>query len=635
MTTIRRPQTSLRVILAVLALGCLLVGVTSARASVQDVMTDYDDNNGVITRCHDREDLIAARRVDVAEGYGDPQGAIDAALARPELVGTPERPCPPATDTEAAGGGGWGGRHLGVVIGLQGIVLGAVLWLRRRRLRRFASAGGRRLRGVPGSAWGVLAVSVATAAIVVGAATLRGPPAPTVTVIERPVHAPTAAMQDDRLVTEPPQPPRSGAFIRSRMQAMAGLGARTVRVDLRWDVVATSAPIVAGTDPDDPSYDWTTYDRIVSEAARAGLRVFFTVWGTPEWAADPAVPAIATDPAWGNVRPRDPAEFGAFATAAVSRYSPRGVRSWEVWNEPNMNMFLRPQYERRGEEWVAVAPETYAALLAAFARGAGAADPDARIVLGGLAPVGDPCGTACRVGDGTPARLGPGQFLRAFAALPEHALIDVVAIHPYPSGPPPRPGDPPRTRKIDVDNLADLQAALRGTPLVDLPVWLTEYGWQTEGTPAMRYAVTPAEQADRVAGALALFNRFPRVELASYYFLQDNGAFNSGLFANAENDALTAPKPATAAHALPLARAGGEDDNVHLVGQVRPARGPVTVVLEREVDGGWREMATVPTRADGTFAVAIDPRGHDVTIRTRWTDASGADRTGHPVHVEG
>lgn len=618
-----------------LAVVLLLAGTTSARASVTDVIRDYNSNNATITRCHDREDLIEARRVGPEQTYGDLPGAIDVALNHPELVGTPERPCPPVDESgEEDVAGGWGGRDLTIVIGLQIVILGAVVWLRRRWITRVLGAAPGRLRRIPGRVWVIGGTAVVVLAVLVGALSLRSPPAPTVTVLDRTVHSPTVAMQDDRLLH---QPPRSAAFIRSRMRQMAALGADTVRVDLRWDLVAPSPPTVAATDPSDPAYDWTTYDRIVAEAARADLTVFFSVWGTPDWAVDPAVAALPTDPDWGNRRPGDPADFGAFATAAVARYAPRGVQTWEVWNEPNMNMFLRPQYEKRGDEWVAVGPETYAELLEAFARSARSVDPDVRIVLGGLAPVGDRCDTRCTVEDDvTPSRLGPQQFLRAFAALPQHEVVDVVAIHPYPSARPPRPGDPVRTRKLDVDNLADLRTVLRSTSLAGRPVWLTEYGWQTEGTTALPYAVTPDEQAASVADSLALFSRFPEIGLASYYLLQDNGAFNSGLFTDVAGDALDAPKPSAQAFALPLTQVGDtENGRVTLTGQVRPSRGTATAVLERRVDGHWREFSTITTRDDGTFAIVVDPHGHDATIRLRWTDADGVDRTGRPVQLAG
>ena len=615
----------------IVVLTCVLVTVP-ARASVQDVIQDYDANNTVISRCHDLEDYIIAKRVAPGQGYGDALGAIDDALAQPSLVGTPEHPCPATAVPEGSDGGGWGGRSLVVVIVLQVLILGVVLWIVRDGVRR----GLARLRRAAGTVPPRVAVPVVTVvaigAVVLTVLGLRGPPQPTVEVLDMTVHAPVAALQDDRLVSETPRPP---AFIRTRMTTMRALGARAIRVDLRWDLVARSRPAMP-TDPGDPAYDWTTYDRIVAEAARAGLKVSFTVWGTPDWAADPGVAAVPSDPAWGNRRPADAAWFGEFAQAVVSRYAPRGVTDWEVWNEPNIDMFLRPQYERQGTEWVAVGPRTYAALLSAFTRGARAAAPDVRIVSGGVAPVGDSCDIRCSTADvgESPHRLGPAQFLRALAALPEAADVEVVAAHPYPSGPPPAAGAPRRTRRIDMDNLADLVTTLEATTFRDRPIWLTEYGWQTTRSQALRYTVTPDEQAARVSQTFGLLTGFPTIRRATYYLLQDNGAFNSGLYSAAADDALSAPKPAADAFALPLARiADGPDGRARLVGQVRPSRGATTAVLERRTGDGWATLSSFRTRADGTFAVAVDTHGARATLRVRWDDGSGSERAGVPLSV--
>lgn len=420
------------------------------------------------------------------------------------------------------------------------------------------------------------------------------------------------------------------------METMAALGARSIRVDLRWDLVARSTPVTA-SDPEDSAYDWTTYDRVTTEARRAGLAVFFTVWGTPEWAVDPTVPADAGDPAWGNRRPRSAEEFGAFGAAAVRRYSDQ-VRSWEVWNEPNMNLFLRPQYERRGDEWVAVGPDTYAALLTAFADAARSVEPDVRIVSGGVAPVGDRCNLRCSVQDvpDEPGRLGPGQFLTALATTSAASTPDVVAAHLYPSTPPPRPGAPPRPRKIDIDNLEELPRALEGTPFARLPIWATEYGWQTQSTEALTYRISPAEQAQRVADTLGVLSRFPRIQLATYYFLQDNSAFASGLFEATDDDALTRPKPATDAFALPVARvADDEDGRARLVGQVRATPGATEVNLEAQISGRWEVLTTLTTRPNGTFAVALETHGRPTTVRVQRTDGGGAHRTSPALVVDG
>lgn len=102
-----------------------------AIAAPQDVLADYDAHNGQITECHPREDYIAARRLENTGGaYGDLPGAIDAALARPALVGTAERPCPAAAAAASSGVGT--AAYIAAPIALAGL-LGAVFLARRSR----------------------------------------------------------------------------------------------------------------------------------------------------------------------------------------------------------------------------------------------------------------------------------------------------------------------------------------------------------------------------------------------------------------------------------------------------------------------------------------------------------------------
>lgn len=112
-------------------LGCALAPA-SAPAAAQDVLDDYKVNNAVIAECHSEADYAAARNLpNDAEVYGDPQSAIDDAMANPALVGTPERPCPSAT-----GGSGVGlGTAAAIAIPVAALLLGGAVLIARRRRR--------------------------------------------------------------------------------------------------------------------------------------------------------------------------------------------------------------------------------------------------------------------------------------------------------------------------------------------------------------------------------------------------------------------------------------------------------------------------------------------------------------------
>src|SRR3954471_1307180 len=130
---------------------------------------------------------------------------------------------------------------------------------------------------------------------------------------------------------------------------LSQLGVRVTRVMLYWGSVrgvARRRP-TDGVDPADPAYDWSPFDRAVLAADERGIRVVFSIGGTPGW-------ANGGNPA--NRAPRNPVWLQAFAYAAATRYSgtytrsdgviPPPVRQWVAWNEPNLRLGLVPQWRR-------------------------------------------------------------------------------------------------------------------------------------------------------------------------------------------------------------------------------------------------------------------------------------------------
>jgi hypothetical protein len=88
------------------------------------------------------------------------------------------------------------------------------------------------------------------------------------------------------------------------------LHVQEVRLNLYWGGarygVAQQKPAHA-TDPNDPAYDWSLYDRTVRYAAQYGVKVLFSVYGTPAW---------ANGGKGANVSPTRPADLQNFVTAA-------------------------------------------------------------------------------------------------------------------------------------------------------------------------------------------------------------------------------------------------------------------------------------------------------------------------------
>ena len=446
---------------------------------------------------------------------------------------------------------------------------------------------------------------------------------PPVAVDEVPA-SPIASLQDDRVSQYQDQGvaiAERQRLVDERIKTMADLGAALIRVDFRWDKVATRRPRNP-RDPADPAYDWDRYDRIARAAKKYGVELLFTVWGTPSWATDHAVRPGPDEAPWA-VRPADADDYGAFAIAAARRYTPFGVRRWEAWNEPNIPLFLIPQYERRGARWVAVSPGTYSDLLKSFYAGVKQVAPGAIVAGGVTAPSGDDCDLTCSTKRATrPARVAPAAFLRGLDAPGLRPRMDVVSHHPYPVIRP-ELASRPRPRSIDLYNLERLTAAIDGTYLRGLPIWLSEYGFATEPVANLGTFVTPAEQATGIADALRRVRAVRRVQLMTYYFLQDNPAFKSGL---TEIDGK--PKPGRDAFAMPLfADPAGEvatGTRVRIVGQARPTKERTTVQVEWRSGDSWKPLESVRTLADGTFAVVVTAT-KPITVRARW---SGTTRSG-------
>ena len=131
--------------------------------------------------------------------------------------------------------------------------------------------------------------------------------------------------------------------------------ATIMKTTVYWFNTAPRRPANA-TNPFDPAYRWEDLDEFVRQAADRDIEVMLSIWGTPTWAG----PAK-------NRLPSRLADIQNFARALANRYSGRNrgypfVRFYSVWNEPNLNLFLTPQFDAKGRS---VAPANYAKLYRA------------------------------------------------------------------------------------------------------------------------------------------------------------------------------------------------------------------------------------------------------------------------------
>ena len=297
------------------------------------------------------------------------------------------------------------------------------------------------------------------------------------------------------------------------------LGVQVLRVHLNWGGrfgVAKRRP-AEGTEPDDPAYDWHLYDRVVREAERHGVEVMFTIFGTPAWANGGRPPTTA---------PRDASRLREFAYAAATRYSgtyvrrdgvvlPR-VRYWTAWNEPNLQIGLIPQWRRSGTRWVIQSALDYARICNAVVDG---------IQTTMLRWERIACGVTAARGNNSPnskkPSVSPLAFLRAMKKAGARGF-DAYAHHPYSGSPSEAPATLPSGRTGvtlgNIDMLVGELTRLYGRK----PIWLTEYGYQTN-PPDTIFGVPLERQAAYVGQAFALARAHPRIDMLLWFLLRDEG----------------------------------------------------------------------------------------------------------------
>jgi hypothetical protein len=306
------------------------------------------------------------------------------------------------------------------------------------------------------------------------------------------------------------------------------LRVQVVRVDLYWGgtdlAVAKKRPKHAA-DPKDPAYDWSVYDRLVTQAARYNVKVLLTIWGTPRWANGGRSPVYA---------PTKSSDLRTFAYAAAKHFSGTSlnadgtkipaVRLWTAWNEPNQRFQLLPQYKRVHGKYVMQSAIDYAKICTAVYTGVHATHlTGEKVACGVTAPLGNDNARGTR---GSPT---PMSFM---AALKKAHLrkFDAWAHNPYGSPSQP-PAAKPRSRGAvtlgNIDTMITELTKLWGRK----PVWLTEYAYQTN-PPDRAFGVSYSKQAAYLKQAYAIARKNPRIDMMLWFQLKDDtrlAGWQSGL----------------------------------------------------------------------------------------------------------
>ncbi|HEX2233114.1 MAG TPA: hypothetical protein VHG69_07095 [Thermoleophilaceae bacterium] len=426
-------------------------------------------------------------------------------------------------------------------------------------------------------------------------------------------------MQDDGLVVH------SGDEARERtLDEFDALGADIVKVQVYWREIAPGGsrkPNFDATNPD--AYSWGAYDAAVRGIVARGMRPFLVLGNrAPSWAR-----ARRTHHD-GTYRP-DASEFELFSRAAGTRYSgshgglPR-VELWSIWNEPNLSSWLAPQRSRGGTP---LSPSIYRRLYLAGWRGLrDSGHSGDTILLGELMPLG-------ARGRG---KVPPLEFLREMACLDSRYRpfrgraarvrgcgsvgripTSGIAYHPYtPRG---GPRARPRANEASIGSLGRITRvadaiARRGRLSSRVPVWITEYGFQTDPPDPFQYPIGRVPGFMDVSEWLAFRNR--RVASYSQYTLRDDrpnpgsifrryAGFQMGLrFASGR------PKPGVyAAFRMPFFVRLLSRNRVEVFGGLRTAGGGSASIASRRGRGSYRPLGQPGLNSSGYFRAVLRAPG--------------------------
>jgi hypothetical protein len=517
---------------------------------------------------------------------------------------------------------------------------------------------------------------------------------------------------------------------------LASLGVDRIRVTVKWSAVAPDplssvypSKFVA-TDPNSyPAASWAPYDRILELAEAHAIGVDFNVTAPgPMWAMKHGAPkAREADHYAPNVQ-----EWSQFVYAVGVRYSgtfvPSGttvskpapgggltlpiqlpipvpglgsttnpaaattttdsaaqtpiprVHYWEIWNEPQVDGWLAPQWRKVAGHSVPNSPRLYRQYLdgaygSLFATGHTTARDT--ILIGSTSPEGFPTPTAfypeiapmvflrglyCVDGlyhrlRGTAATaLGcPTTGSRAAFVKAHPGLFSATgfAHHPYFFDLAPNIVSD-NVGFVPIANLSRLEGGLDRVYRLygvhrQIPLYLTEYGYQTK-PPDPYQIVSPAQQAAYLNEADYMAYRDPRVRSVAQFLLYDDlpdtkyapsdvnywDTFQTGLlFASGTR------KPAYQAYRLPIwvpsptFRSGGL---VTVWGQLRPARSGTAETARIQWSPGRGRFRTITSVALSRavkrhyFAAAVRPPGTGL-LRFSWASPSAGRLVSRSVAV--
>jgi len=413
-------------------------------------------------------------------------------------------------------------------------------------------------------------------------------------------------------------------------------GATYVRLTVSWSAIApTVRPNgFVATDPSSQGYNWSNYDVIVKQVEDAGLTPILDIESTPKW-------AYAKRPSAPNAGSPKAADLGDFAKALAKHYDGTGtapaVHVFQVWNEPNVSLYLNP-----------VKASTYRAMVNAFADGVHGVNSRNVVIAGALDPFGHKRSKKQKWNS-----VAPLAFMRSLLCLSKGAHphstcrtsihFDVWSHHPYTFGG--AFGHAKNPDDVELGDLPKMRTLLRtGTRTHHIAAahgvrfWITEFGWDTNPP---RHHAAPMELAARWT-AESLYQAWRSgVSLLTWFGLQDRGGsspYQSGLFRHSSSLSSARVKPVRTAFRFPFVAYLGSGKVTVWGRDATSNKQLATIQLRTGTHGPWRTVARIRANKYGIFKAALKLRATTKSWLRAGAPGSGTSlafslRVPHDPHI--
>jgi hypothetical protein len=286
-------------------------------------------------------------------------------------------------------------------------------------------------------------------------------------------------------------------------------GASWIRTEGSWASVEPE-----NTTPD--KYNWAPLDKVVGSASDGCINIVLTHDGAPGWAA--------TYPS-GPIDRTPLAELAEYMGAVAERYDADGyqdapnaplVQYFEMYNEPDAGYI--PGIYHWGNDG-----DQYAAMLKAVYPAIKAANPNAKVILGGIAYEGF-------------IENNEGGFVKAFITdvLDNGGgdYFDIMCFHTYPYFAPNWTGVHDGSRGPGLFEKAAFMRDLLKQYGYDKPIVITEAGWHSD---AEQYPPSNQQQQNSQVVALFMQSIAAKIDFTIWWLLYDIGPnyqFQNGLVTN-------------------------------------------------------------------------------------------------------